>query len=113
MRLRFAPSPTGNLHLGTLRTALFNWLVAKHHNGILVLRIEDTDLNRSESHYETSINDGLDWLGITLDEGEFNFLKDDMRTELMLNVDRLLSSQPHRHVGGSSSQQSCSCLYGL
>ena len=69
MRARFAPSPTGNLHLGTLRTALFNWLLARHNNGKLVLRIEDTDLNRSESQYEASIQEGLDWLGLTMDEG--------------------------------------------
>ena len=69
MRARFAPSPTGNLHLGTLRTALFNWLLARHNNGKLVLRIEDTDLNRSESQYESSIQEGLDWLGLTMDEG--------------------------------------------
>mgnify|MGYP001182614581 FL=1 len=69
MRLRFAPSPTGNLHIGTLRAALFNWLYAKANGGTFVLRIEDTDLERSDAQYETNIVDGLDWLGLTIDEG--------------------------------------------
>tara|TARA_A100001015_G_scaffold225132_1_gene254050 strand:- start:2155 stop:3624 length:1470 start_codon:yes stop_codon:yes gene_type:complete len=69
MRVRFAPSPTGNLHIGTLRAALFNWLYAKHHKGSFVLRIEDTDLQRSEKQYETNIFAGLSWLGLTVDEG--------------------------------------------
>ncbi len=68
-RVRFAPSPTGNLHIGTLRTALFAWLYAKSTNGQFVLRIEDTDQERSEAHYETSILEGLDWMGLTIDEG--------------------------------------------
>lgn len=69
VRVRFAPSPTGNLHIGTLRTALFNWLYTRHNNGVFVLRIEDTDLQRSEAQYETNILDGLEWLGLTVDEG--------------------------------------------
>ncbi len=68
-RLRFAPSPTGNLHIGTLRTALFNWIYAKAIGATLVLRIEDTDLARSQVEFETNINQGLDWLGLTMDEG--------------------------------------------
>ena len=69
MRVRFAPSPTGNLHIGTLRTALFNWLLAKANNGTFILRIEDTDQARSDASYETSILEGLAWLGLTQDEG--------------------------------------------
>jgi glutamyl-tRNA synthetase len=69
VRVRFAPSPTGNLHIGTLRTALFNWLFARHHKGVFILRIEDTDLQRSEAQYETNILEGLEWLGLTVDEG--------------------------------------------
>ncbi len=69
MRLRFAPSPTGNLHIGTLRTALFNWVFAQKHQATLVLRIEDTDLERSHAEFEGSILEGLAWMGITLDEG--------------------------------------------
>lgn len=68
-RLRFAPSPTGNLHIGTLRTALFNWIYSKSVGATLVLRIEDTDLSRSQSEYETNINQGLAWLDLSMDEG--------------------------------------------
>lgn len=68
VRVRFAPSPTGNLHLGTLRTALFCWLYARRHGGSVILRIEDTDQQRSNTDYESSIFDGLRWLGLTMDE---------------------------------------------
>ena len=64
--------PTGNLHLGTLRTALFSWLYAKATDGQFILRIEDTDQERSEAQYEKSILEGLDWMGITLDESPSN-----------------------------------------
>lgn len=67
IRTRIAPSPTGYLHVGTARTALFNWLFARHHGGEFVLRIEDTDLERSEKHFEDDIIEGLKWLGITWD----------------------------------------------
>lgn len=67
-KLRFAPSPTGNLHIGSVRTAIFNWVWAKKLNAKLVLRIEDTDLERSKKEYENNIIDGLDWLGISYDE---------------------------------------------
>ena len=69
IRVRFAPSPTGNLHIGGARTALFNWLFAKHSGGIFVLRIEDTDLERSDPKYEKDILEGLRWLGLGWDEG--------------------------------------------
>ena len=62
VRVRFAPSPTGSLHLGGARTALFNWLFAKQHNGQFILRIEDTDIERSDIKYEESIIQGLRWL---------------------------------------------------
>lgn len=65
---RFAPSPTGNLHLGGFRTALFNYLYAKHNKGKVILRIEDTDKERSKSEYEKNILDGLDWLGLKFDK---------------------------------------------
>lgn len=71
VRVRFAPSPTGNLHIGTLRTALFSWLYARHHKGVFVLRIEDTDTERSESHFEDNIHEGLRWFGLSVDEGPF------------------------------------------
>jgi len=67
-RFRFAPSPTGGLHIGTARTALFNWLAARSMNGRLVLRIEDTDTKRSDRKYEDSIIDDLKWLGLGWDE---------------------------------------------
>lgn len=72
MRLRFAPSPTGNLHIGSVRTALFNWVYARHAKGELVLRIEDTDMQRSKPEFEANILEGLSWLGLTADEGPEN-----------------------------------------
>ncbi len=68
-RVRIAPSPTGFLHIGTARTALFNYLIAKKYNGTFILRIEDTDLRRSATKYEKSIIEGLKWLGLEWDEG--------------------------------------------
>lgn len=68
-RVRFAPSPTGYLHIGGARTALFNWLYARHHGGTFVLRIEDTDQERSTPESLQAILDGLNWLGIDWDEG--------------------------------------------
>lgn len=69
VRTRFAPSPTGLLHVGNARTALFNWIFARHHGGIFVLRIEDTDAVRSRPEYERSLADDLRWLGLEWDEG--------------------------------------------
>ncbi|HZB25377.1 MAG TPA: glutamate--tRNA ligase [Vicinamibacterales bacterium] len=69
MRLRFAPSPTGQLHVGNARTALFNWLLAHGKDGTFVLRIEDTDSERSSRESETSILEDLRWLGLEWDEG--------------------------------------------
>jgi len=68
-RVRFAPSPTGSLHVGGARTALFNWLYARRHGGTFVLRIEDTDVQRSQWELVSGILDGLRWLGIDWDEG--------------------------------------------
>ena len=65
---RFAPSPTGNLHIGGARTALFNWLYAKNQSGKFLLRIEDTDLKRSEDKYVENILESLEWLGIEYDD---------------------------------------------
>jgi glutamyl-tRNA synthetase len=69
IRVRFAPSPTGYLHIGGARTALFNWLFARHHGGTLVLRIEDTDRARNTEEAAAAIYDGLEWLGLNWDEG--------------------------------------------
>ncbi len=68
IRVRFAPSPTGYLHIGGLRAALFNWLYARHYGGVFLLRIEDTDLERSRPEYTTSILDSLAWCSLTPDE---------------------------------------------
>src|SRR5688572_26395821 len=68
-RVRFAPSPTGYLHVGGARTALLNWFFAKHTGGTFILRIEDTDNERSTDSHTQVILDGLRWLGVTWDEG--------------------------------------------
>lgn len=68
VRVRIAPSPTGNLHIGTARTAVFNWLFAKANGGQFILRIEDTDLERSKPEYTENIMSGLKWLGLNWDE---------------------------------------------
>src|SRR3954465_748756 len=69
VRVRFAPSPTGYLHVGGARTALFNWLFARRQGGTFVLRIEDTDTERSSWEMVAGIVDGLRWLGLDWDEG--------------------------------------------
>jgi glutamyl-tRNA synthetase len=69
VRVRFAPSPTGYLHIGGARTALFNWLFARHHGGKFVLRIEDTDIKRNTEEAMAAIYEGLEWLGLNWDEG--------------------------------------------
>ncbi|ARP91901.1 glutamate--tRNA ligase [Bordetella genomosp. 9] len=71
VRTRFAPSPTGYLHLGGARTALFSWAFARHHEGVFVLRIEDTDLERSTPEAVQAILDSMEWLGMQPDEGPF------------------------------------------
>ncbi len=69
VRVRLAPSPTGNLHIGTARTAVFNWLFARNQGGKFILRVEDTDVERSKSEYTDNILEGLTWLGMNWDEG--------------------------------------------
>ena len=71
VRVRFAPSPTGLLHLGAARTALFNYLFARHHGGDLILRIEDTDRERSRPEFEHAQLEDLEWLGLSFDEGPY------------------------------------------
>ena len=71
VRTRFPPSPTGALHLGGARTALFNWLFARHHGGDFVLRLEDTDRQRSKQEHTDSILAAMDWLGLDYDEGPY------------------------------------------
>src|SRR2546425_1794736 len=69
MRVRFAPSPTGQLHVGNVRTAIFNWLLARGHGGAFILRIEDSDVERSTRESEAAILRDLQWLGLDWDEG--------------------------------------------
>lgn len=71
VRTRFAPSPTGDLHIGGARTALFSYLAARHYQGVFILRVEDTDLERSNESSVKAIFDGLSWLGLNYDEGPF------------------------------------------
>src|SRR5438876_2182080 len=71
IRVRFAPSPTGYLHIGGARTALFNWLFAKQHEGVFILRIEDTDLERSTEASVDAILESLSWLQIDYAEGPY------------------------------------------
>ena len=69
VRVRFSPAPTGSLHVGSARTALFNWLFARHHGGVFALRIENTDVARSRTEWIDGIQDTLAWLGVDWDEG--------------------------------------------
>src|SRR5574337_1004009 len=78
-RVRFAPSPTGYLHVGGARTALFNWLFVRRLNGTMILRIEDTDAERNKPELVTGILEGLRWLGVDWDEGPYY---QSQRTEL-------------------------------
>ncbi|MDP1975299.1 MAG: glutamate--tRNA ligase family protein, partial [Alphaproteobacteria bacterium] len=84
---RFAPSPTGYLHIGSARTALFNWLFAKHHGGKYLLRIEDTDRARSTDDAVRAIIDGLNWLGLVPDEEPiFQFQRAKHHAEMALKL---------------------------
>src|SRR5438552_8028207 len=100
IRVRFAPSPTGYLHIGGARTALFNWLFARHHGGKFVLRIEDTDIKRNTEEAMTAIYEGLQWLGLNWDEGphaggEFGPYLQSERTELYERYLKKLQDADH------------------
>ncbi|MBI5183197.1 MAG: glutamate--tRNA ligase [Nitrospinae bacterium] len=88
IRVRFAPSPTGYLHIGGVRTALFNWLFARHHKGRFILRIEDTDISRSTDESIKQIIEGLTWLSIDWDEGPFR--QTERRDIYIQHIERLL-----------------------
>lgn len=90
VRVRFPPSPTGYLHIGGARTALFNWLFAKKHNGKLILRIEDTDEERSTQASIDGILEGLEWLGLDWDEGPY--FQTDFAEDHIAAANRLLAS---------------------
>lgn len=86
MKLRIAPSPTGQLHIGNARTALFNWLYAKANNGTFLVRIDDTDTERSTKEFENDIISNLKWLGLDWDEGiEIGGPHGDYRQSLRFN----------------------------
>jgi glutamyl-tRNA synthetase len=88
VRVRFAPSPTGHLHIGGVRTGLFNWLFARNRGGVFILRIEDTDRTRSTEESIEGIIEGMDWLGLKWDEGPFR--QTDRFDHYRAEVDRLL-----------------------
>ncbi len=90
IRVRFAPSPTGYLHIGGARTALFNWLFARKQGGVFILRIEDTDRERSTPEAVETILDGLRWLGLTWDEGPY--FQSERLSEHRRVAERLLAS---------------------
>lgn len=114
VRVRFAPSPTGHLHIGSLRSALFNWLFARHVGGTFLLRIEDTDIERSRQEYLTSILDAFDWLGIRSDEPlvvqserimEYNkvantLLKNDQAYRCYCTPDEVAKRSTTQHIDG-------------
>src|SRR5919199_5391483 len=88
VRVRFAPSPTGMLHLGGVRTALFNYLFAKHYGGEVLLRIEDTDRARSRKEFEETLLEDLAWLSLDFDGGPY---RQSERTELYEKAARRLA----------------------
>jgi glutamyl-tRNA synthetase len=102
VRTRFAPSPTGYLHLGGARTALFSWAFARHHKGVFVLRIEDTDLERSTPQAVQAILDGMQWLGLTPDEGPFYQMQ---RMDRYREVIAHLLQQGHAYYCYSSPEE--------
>ena len=101
VRVRFAPSPTGYLHVGSARTALFNWLFARRQGGVFILRIEDTDVERSSEKMVDGILDGLRWLGLNWDEGPY---RQSERLERYCEVARQLLENGHAY--------SCFCSPG-
>jgi glutamyl-tRNA synthetase len=111
VRVRFAPSPTGYLHVGGARTALFNWLFARQQGGTMILRIEDTDAERNKPELVQGIVDGLQWLGIDWDEGPFY---QSQRTALYLQAAKkclangsafLCYCPPEKYVGGDHAEE--------
>jgi len=129
VRVRFAPSPTGYLHVGGARTALFNWLFARRQHGAMLLRIEDTDAERNKPELVEGILDGLKWLGVDWDEGPFY---QSQRTELYQEAARKILANgsaflcycpPERYAGGDHAEEGtekaqvrkvvrCSCREG-
>ncbi len=96
-RFRIAPSPTGNLHIGTLRTTLFNWILAQKEEGCLILRIEDTDQERSKSEFEANIIDGITWMGLTPHEGPIR-QSDRMKDGIYQQYAKRLIDEKHAYL---------------
>jgi glutamyl-tRNA synthetase len=111
VRVRFAPSPTGYLHVGGARTALFNWLFARNHGGTFILRIEDTDLERNRPELVEGILDGLRWLGLDWNEGPFyqsqRFNGYTAAAEKLLSTGAayLCYCPPEKYAGGDSADE--------
>src|SRR5581483_6105310 len=110
IRVRFAPSPTGYVHVGNARTALFNWLFARHNGGVFVLRIEDTDIERSRDVYEKQLLEDLRWLGLEWDEGPdkggpYAPYRQSERKELYAQYARQLLQQGHAYYCFCSAEQ--------
>lgn len=95
-----APSPTGHLHIGTARTALFNYLFARHHNGTFIMRTEDTDKERSKSEYEDEILEGLNWLGLQWDA----FYRQSERSDIYKKYLQTIVSNGHAYVSREESR---------
>jgi glutamyl-tRNA synthetase len=111
VRVRFAPSPTGYLHVGGARTALFNWLFARKERGVMILRIEDTDAERNKPELLTGILEGLKWLGVDWDEGPYY---QSQRTEFYREMGKkvlangsafLCHCPPEKYVGGDHAEE--------
>ncbi|MDP2598332.1 MAG: glutamate--tRNA ligase [Candidatus Liptonbacteria bacterium] len=109
VRVRFAPSPTGPLHIGGVRTAMFNWIFARQNKGAFILRIEDTDKTRSEKKYELQIFEGLKWLGLDWDEGPIAFQatadKRGSKNSSRINADGNISVNQRNHRRTSATGQ--------
>ena len=107
-RVRFAPSPTGSLHIGSARTALFNWLYARHHGGEFRLRLEDTDRKRSTPEAIAAIVDGLTWLGLDWD-GEI--VRQSARRQRHVEVAHALLSAGGAYRSSPSSSPAASAAW--
>ncbi len=110
VRTRFAPSPTGTPHVGLIRTALFNWAFARHHGGVLVFRIEDTDAARNTEESYAALLDALRWLGLDWDEGpevggSFGPYRQSERAELYADVARRLLEAGEAYQSFSSAEE--------
>jgi len=111
VRVRFAPSPTGYLHVGGARTALFNWLFARKERGTMILRIEDTDAERNKPELVTGIIDGLKWLGVDWDEGPYyqsqrtDFYREMGKKVLASGHAFLCYCPPEKYVGGDHAEE--------